>query len=175
MNVSTIGKPLALAALLLALGAWETSVGGDPAGIATLNQLDTEKSPLNHGIRDTGDEGAIDRVCMVKKHSRMAGGRSASAVLRNGKNRPKVDFGEAFTNDAPPLGKAIKDKIKKRRKKEKKELKAKGHQANPIPLAGLPYHAVDGYLKKMLQAGFKVAVCEQVEDPKLVPRAPPSL
>jgi len=37
---------------------------------------------------------------------------------------------------------------------------------NPIPLAGVPYHAVDGYLKKMLQAGFKVAVCEQVEDPK---------
>ncbi|MEJ5260131.1 MAG: DNA mismatch repair protein MutS [Anaerohalosphaeraceae bacterium] len=36
----------------------------------------------------------------------------------------------------------------------------------PIPLAGIPYHAVDGYLKKMLQAGYKVAVCEQVEDPK---------
>ncbi len=37
---------------------------------------------------------------------------------------------------------------------------------NPIPLAGVPYHAVDGYLKKMLQSGYKVAVCEQVEDPK---------
>jgi DNA mismatch repair protein MutS len=37
---------------------------------------------------------------------------------------------------------------------------------NPIPLAGVPYHAVDGYLRKMLQAGYKVAVCEQVEDPK---------
>jgi DNA mismatch repair protein MutS len=37
---------------------------------------------------------------------------------------------------------------------------------NPIPLAGVPYHAVDGYLKKMLQAGYRVAVCEQVEDPK---------
>ena len=35
-----------------------------------------------------------------------------------------------------------------------------------MPLAGVPYHAVDGYLKKMLQAGYKVAVCEQVEDPK---------
>jgi len=38
---------------------------------------------------------------------------------------------------------------------------------NPIPLAGVPYHAVEGYLKKMLQAGYKVAVCEQVEDPKI--------
>lgn len=37
---------------------------------------------------------------------------------------------------------------------------------NPVPLAGVPYHAVEGYLKKMLQAGFRVAVCEQVEDPK---------
>ncbi len=38
---------------------------------------------------------------------------------------------------------------------------------NAIPLAGVPYHAVDHYLKKMLAAGYKVAVCEQVEDPKL--------
>ena len=37
---------------------------------------------------------------------------------------------------------------------------------NPIPLAGLPFHAVDGYLKKMIEAGYKVAVCEQVENPK---------
>ena len=36
----------------------------------------------------------------------------------------------------------------------------------PIPLAGVPFHAIDGYLKKMIQAGFRVAVCEQVEDPK---------
>jgi DNA mismatch repair protein MutS len=38
---------------------------------------------------------------------------------------------------------------------------------NPIPLAGVPYHAVDGYLKKMIKAGYKVAVCEQIENPKL--------
>jgi DNA mismatch repair protein MutS len=38
---------------------------------------------------------------------------------------------------------------------------------NPVPLAGMPYHAVDNYLKKMIKAGYKVAVCEQVEDPKL--------
>ncbi|UCC23008.1 MAG: DNA mismatch repair protein MutS, partial [Planctomycetota bacterium] len=45
-------------------------------------------------------------------------------------------------------------------------LTSRSKGANPIPLAGVPYHAVDGYLKKMLQAGHKVAVCEQVEDPK---------
>ncbi len=38
---------------------------------------------------------------------------------------------------------------------------------SPIPLAGVPFHAVDGYLKKMIKAGYKVAVCEQIENPKL--------
>ena len=36
-----------------------------------------------------------------------------------------------------------------------------------IPLAGVPYHAADKYLAKLLKAGRKVVVCEQVEDPKL--------
>ncbi len=36
----------------------------------------------------------------------------------------------------------------------------------PTPLAGVPYHAVEKYLSKLLAAGFKVAICEQVEDPK---------
>jgi len=35
------------------------------------------------------------------------------------------------------------------------------------PLAGVPYHAAEGYLAKLVQAGLKVAVCEQVEDPKM--------
>jgi len=36
---------------------------------------------------------------------------------------------------------------------------------NPIPLCGVPYHAADNYLAKLIKAGKKVAVCEQVEDP----------
>ena len=36
-----------------------------------------------------------------------------------------------------------------------------------VPLAGFPYHALDAYLHKLLEAGYKVAICEQVEDPKL--------
>jgi DNA mismatch repair protein MutS len=34
-----------------------------------------------------------------------------------------------------------------------------------VPMAGVPYHAVEGYLRRMIQAGYRVAVCEQVEDP----------
>ncbi|MHC4265875.1 MAG: DNA mismatch repair protein MutS [Planctomycetota bacterium] len=45
-------------------------------------------------------------------------------------------------------------------------LTSRSKGTNPIPLAGVPFHAVDGYLKKMIQGGYKVAVCEQVEDPK---------
>jgi DNA mismatch repair protein MutS len=37
---------------------------------------------------------------------------------------------------------------------------------NPIPLAGIPYHALDTYLAKLVAAGVKVAICDQVEDPK---------
>src|SRR3974390_3335284 len=33
-----------------------------------------------------------------------------------------------------------------------------------IPMAGVPFHAVDGYLRKMIAAGHKVAICEQAED-----------
>ena len=35
------------------------------------------------------------------------------------------------------------------------------------PMCGIPYHAVDGYLNKLVAKGYKVAICEQVEDPKL--------
>ncbi|WP_231588327.1 DNA mismatch repair protein MutS [Marinitoga sp. 1197] len=38
-------------------------------------------------------------------------------------------------------------------------------QRNGHPMAGIPYHALDNYLKKLLESGLKVAVCEQVEDP----------
>jgi len=65
------------------------------------------------------------------------------------------DFYETFYDDARICSKVCGLALTSRSKGE-----------NPIPLAGVPYHAVDGYLKKMLQAGYKVAVCEQVEDPK---------
>ncbi len=66
------------------------------------------------------------------------------------------DFYETFYEDAKTCSKVLGLTLTSRSKAD-----------NPVPLAGVPYHAVDGYLKKMLQAGYKVAVCEQVEDPKL--------
>jgi len=47
-------------------------------------------------------------------------------------------------------------------------LTSRGHgKTGDVPLAGFPHHALDGYLSKMLKAGHRVAICEQVEDPKL--------
>ena len=40
--------------------------------------------------------------------------------------------------------------------------------AGKIPMAGFPHHAIDTYLPKLVRAGHKVAVCDQLEDPKLV-------
>jgi DNA mismatch repair protein MutS len=37
---------------------------------------------------------------------------------------------------------------------------------NPIPMCGIPYHAAETYLTKLLKKGLKVAICEQVEDPR---------
>ena len=39
-------------------------------------------------------------------------------------------------------------------------------KSSSVPLAGFPYHALDTYLTKMVGSGYRVAVCEQVEDPK---------
>ncbi len=47
-------------------------------------------------------------------------------------------------------------------------LTSRGHgKAGDVPLAGFPYHALDGYMAKMIRAGYRVAICEQTEDPKL--------
>ncbi len=40
-------------------------------------------------------------------------------------------------------------------------------QEERAPMCGVPFHAVDGYLSKLVSRGYKVAICEQVEDPKL--------
>lgn len=39
-------------------------------------------------------------------------------------------------------------------------------QEERAPMCGIPYHAVDGYLNKLIEKGYKAAICEQVEDPK---------
>ncbi len=38
---------------------------------------------------------------------------------------------------------------------------------NSVPMCGIPWHSADFYIAKLIKAGHKVAICEQIEDPKL--------
>lgn len=44
-------------------------------------------------------------------------------------------------------------------------LTGRGKDDNRMPMCGLPYHAAEGYIAKLIEKGYKVAICEQVEDP----------
>lgn len=66
------------------------------------------------------------------------------------------DFYETFGDDAGKASKILGITLTKR---------ANGSAAT-VPLAGFPYHALDVYLPKLVQAGERVAICEQLEDPK---------
>ncbi len=68
------------------------------------------------------------------------------------------DFYETFVQDAVITSKVLGIVLTKR---------ANG-SASHIELAGFPYHALDSYLPKLVRAGYRVAICEQLEDPKLV-------
>lgn len=67
------------------------------------------------------------------------------------------DFYEMFDDDAHIAHKVLGINITTRNK----------NAAEPIPLAGIPYHAKDKYLPILVKAGYKVAIAEQVSDPKL--------
>jgi len=66
------------------------------------------------------------------------------------------DFYETFYEDAHICSRELGIALTSRSKGE-----------NPIPLAGVPFHAADNYLGKLIKAGHKVAVCEQMEDAAL--------
>jgi len=67
------------------------------------------------------------------------------------------DFYEMFYEDALVSARALDLTLTSR---------AKDSAGNGIPMCGVPFHAVDGYLAKLVKKGFRVAICEQVEDPK---------
>jgi DNA mismatch repair protein MutS len=65
------------------------------------------------------------------------------------------DFYECFFEDAIDVSKILHITLTSRGKGE-----------SNAPLAGIPYHALDKYLKRLVEAGRKIAICEQIEDPK---------
>jgi DNA mismatch repair protein MutS len=65
------------------------------------------------------------------------------------------DFYELFFHDAELASRALGIALTRRGK----------HQGEDIPMCGVPVHAADDYLQKLIAQGFRVAVCEQMEDP----------
>ncbi|HVJ68536.1 MAG TPA: DNA mismatch repair protein MutS [Caulifigura sp.] len=66
------------------------------------------------------------------------------------------DFYELFYEDAEVAARVLGLTLTSRDKAS----------SNPVPMAGFPFHALDGYLKKLVAAGHRAAICDQVEDPK---------
>ena len=67
------------------------------------------------------------------------------------------DFYELFFDDAVLAARELQITLTSRNKEK----------GVAIPMCGVPYHAAESYISKLLRRGFKVAVCEQVEDPRL--------
>ncbi|MEA1984876.1 MAG: DNA mismatch repair protein MutS [Euryarchaeota archaeon] len=67
------------------------------------------------------------------------------------------DFYESFGEDAKTIAQELEITLTTR---------GKGKDGEKMPLAGIPYHAIDTYLPRLIKKGYKVAICEQLEDPK---------
>jgi DNA mismatch repair protein MutS len=67
------------------------------------------------------------------------------------------DFYEMFYEDALVAARALELTLTSR---------SKDAGGNGIPMCGVPFHAADGYLTRLVKKGFRVAICEQVEDPR---------
>ncbi|API79296.1 DNA mismatch repair protein MutS [Staphylococcus argenteus] len=66
------------------------------------------------------------------------------------------DFYEMFYEDAKEASRVLEITLTKRDAKKE----------NPIPMCGVPYHSADSYIDTLVNNGYKVAICEQMEDPK---------
>src|SRR5246500_2023655 len=67
------------------------------------------------------------------------------------------DFYELFFDDAIVASRELQITLTSRNKEK----------GISVPMCGVPYHAAEGYISKLIRGGFKVAICEQMEDPRL--------
>src|SRR6188474_1111759 len=66
------------------------------------------------------------------------------------------DFYELFFDDAVTASRELEITLTSRNKDSE----------NPVPMCGVPYHAADGYIARLLRKGYKVAICDQTEPPQ---------
>ena len=66
------------------------------------------------------------------------------------------DFYELFFEDAVTAARELQITLTSRNKE----------RGVAVPMCGVPYHAAEGYIAKLIRKGFKVAICDQMEDPR---------
>lgn len=66
------------------------------------------------------------------------------------------DFYELFYEDAVVAARELEITLTSRNKEK----------GEPVPMCGVPYHAAEGYIARLIQKGFRVAICDQMEDPR---------
>ncbi|MBN1867602.1 DNA mismatch repair protein MutS [Candidatus Sumerlaeota bacterium] len=109
-------------------------------------------SPSSKNSVSSSKGGAARLTPMVRQYNAVKGRYPQYIIMfRMG------DFYEMFNEDAETASRILGIALTKRPVGE----------SGSMPLAGVPYHALEAYLAKFIRAGKKVAICDQIEDPKL--------
>ena len=95
--------------------------------------------------------GLVQTPAMQQYHRMKAEHPEALLFFRMG------DFYELFFEDATVASRALEIALTSR---------SKDRDGNPVPMCGVPYHAAPAYIARLVRQGFRVALCEQVEDPR---------
>lgn len=66
------------------------------------------------------------------------------------------DFYELFFDDAVTASRELEITLTSRNKEK----------GEPVPMCGVPAHSIEGYIARLIQKGYRVAICDQMEDPK---------
>ena len=102
-----------------------------------------------HSRPDAGAPATAASPVMVQYHEIKRANPGCLLFFRMG------DFFELFFDDAVAAAQALDIALTKRGR----------HQGADIPMCGVPVHTAETYLARLIRAGFKVAICEQIEDP----------
>ena len=122
-----------------------------PTTEVTENHKPEIKDKLNNNTEDMKPESKVTQTPLIQQFEEMKKKHPDALLLfRVG------DFYEMFNQDAVKASEVLGITLTRRAGSDK-----------PVELAGFPHHALDTYLPKLVRAELRVAICEQLEDPKL--------
>ncbi len=128
---------------------WSAAWRHNPSAVSAVHKGSPEKIPETIPARPAREGGAGATPMMVQYLAIKRAHPDCLLFYRMG------DFYELFFDDAVAASRALDITLTKRGK----------HLGADIPMCGVPVHSHQTYLIRLIRHGFKVAVCEQVEDP----------